>query len=905
MSQKYQLILVDGSSYLFRAYYAMPPLTNSDGLFSGAIYGVINMLKKLLKDYPDTNIVVVFDSKGGTFRNDMYAEYKANRAQMPEDLAQQISPIHSIIKAMGFPLLLADRVEADDVIGTLAVSAAKENINTLISTGDKDLAQLVGDNITLINTMTEQLLDESGVIKKFGIKPCQMIDYLSLMGDASDNIPGIPKVGPKTAAKWLLEYQTLENLVGNADKIKGKVGESLRDNLSQLELSKSLVKIKLDVKLDVALADLAMSPPDTSELIKLYHKFEFKSWAQELINNDNNESNDSSVVVSSELPAPAKYDLVLTHEHCLRWIEKIKQAKVFALDVETTSLDDMNADLVGVSLAVTNGEAAYIPVAHTYENAPMQIQKEWLLDRLRPILTNPTTNIVGHNIKYDLKVLHRMGLSITAYCDDTLLMSYVLHNATTRHDMDSLSLKFLNHKTISFEDVAGKGAKQKTFDKVSLDVAAPYAAEDADITLQLYFMFKDKMKKDSDLYNVYKNIEQPTLMVLTEMERQGVLLDVTLLQEQSLELGIEISRLKDQAFMFAGEEFNLASPKQLQHILFEKQKLPIIKKTPKGQPSTAEAVLQELSLDYPLPKVIVEYRGLAKLKSTYTDKLPLQVNPVTHRVHTHYNQAITSTGRLSSNDPNLQNIPVRTLQGRRIRRAFIAPPSKKILAADYSQVELRIMAHISQDEGMINAFRAGVDIHQATAAEIFSVALNKVTADQRRHAKAVNFGLIYGMSAFGLSKQLHVDRASAQQYINVYFDRYPAILSYMESVRALAAKQGYISTLLGRKLIIPDITSSNAIRRKAAERAAINAPLQGTAADIIKLAMIELNKKIANHNDKIIMMMQVHDELVFEIDADYVDEASKLIRNVMETVYPLTIPLLVDIGVGDHWDEAH
>ena len=892
------IILVDGSSYLFRAFYAMPALTTKQGFPSGAIYGVVNMLRKLVKDYPHSEIVVVFDTKGKTFRHELYAEYKANRAEMPDELAQQIQPLHTIIEAMGFPLIKVPGVEADDVIGTMATQFSHQGHQVLISTGDKDMAQLVNEQITLVNTMTNLVSDSDGVVAKFGVRPDQIIDYLALVGDTSDNVPGVPKVGPKTAAKWLQTYGSVANLLENADAVGGKVGENLRANVEQLLLSQELVTIQRMVPLPSNMEDWVMTAPNREVLRQWYQQLEFSTWLAELSATDNSSSAMQSAVSTN-------YDVVLDQDLFLRWMDKIKAAAVFALDVETTSLDDMSAQLVGISLAVAPGDAAYIPLAHDYANAPSQLDSVWVLDQLKPILSNAARHVVGHNIKYDWKVLCRAGLTIKARCDDTLLQSYVLNNVMVRHDMDTLAETFLNHKTTTFEDIAGKGAKQKTFNQVSLDVAAPYAAEDADVTLQLFQLFRSSLQDQPTLQQVYDTIEQPTLSVLTAMEYHGVLLDCEQLHQQSHDLSEDIAQLEQQAYEIAGERFNLASPKQLQDILFEKLQLPVIKKTPKGQPSTAESVLQELAEDYPLPNVIVQYRSMAKLKSTYTDKLPEQVNATTGRVHTHYNQAVTSTGRLSSNNPNLQNIPIRTEAGRKIRQAFIAPKNKSILAADYSQVELRIMAHCADDKGMKAAFAQGLDIHRATAAEVFGVSVEAVTSDQRRQAKAINFGLLYGMSAFGLSKQLHVDRKAAQLYIDAYFDRYPAVHAYMESARQQAAEQGFVTTLCGRRLMIPDIQSSNVMRRKAAERAAINAPLQGTAADLIKLAMIRLYRSIPTSQLDLTLVMQVHDELVFEVANTDTTAATQLIREAMEQALPLSVPLLVDIGIGNNWDEAH
>lgn len=892
------LILVDGSSYLFRAYYAMPELSNSNGHPTGAIYGVVNMLRRLLKDYPGIPIAVVFDTKGKTFRNDLYSEYKANRAAMPDDLAQQIEPLHQIIRALGFPLILAEGVEADDVIGTLAVAASRDKRQVIISTGDKDMAQLVDGYVTLVNTMTDVVMDEAGVKAKFGVLPSLIVDYLTLIGDTSDNIPGVPKVGPKTAVKWLDAYGSLAGVVDHASDIKGKVGENLRASLDQIPLSKELVTIQCDVELDVQHDELVLVEQDVEFLRSQYQEFEFKHWFKEL------ELGMDTQPVEAHSSDAFTYKTILEPEQWVGLLTQLNEVGQFALDTETTSLNDMTANLVGLSFSVMENEAFYLPLSHDYDGAPQQLDKTDVLTALQPLLQDRDKVIVGHNLKYDYKVLKNAGVTITASMQDTLLQSYVLSNVATRHDMDTLADQRLQRTTTSFEEVAGKGVKQLTFNQVPLEQASAYAAEDADVTLQLYHCFSSELVEHETLKQVYQNIELPLMPILAEMEFYGVLIDVALLEQQSVVLEKRLTELEEKAFSLADERFNLGSPKQLQHILFEKMQLPIIKKTPKGQPSTAESVLQALAADYPLPDVIVEYRRLSKLKSTYTDKLPEEVNLKTGRVHTHYNQAVTATGRLSSNNPNLQNIPIKTPDGRKIRQAFIAPEGKKIVAADYSQVELRIMAHVSQDPGLLKAFKDGVDVHQATAAEVFGVALDEVTDDQRRHAKAINFGLLYGMSSFGLAQQLNIDRQSAQNYIDLYFSRYPGVQSFMDKVRETAKQQGYVSTLAGRKLVMPEINSKQAMRRKAAERAAINAPLQGTAADIIKMAMIDVDKWLKARAD-VVLLMQVHDELVFEVDASAVDDVVSLIKRSMEHVVELDVPLVVDVGVGDNWDEAH
>lgn len=903
-SKNKPLILVDGSSYLFRAYYALPPLTNSKGQPTGAVYGVLNMLRRLLKDYDPEHVVVVFDPKGGSFRNDLYKEYKANRTAMPDDLQVQIQPLHAVIKALGFPLVIEQGVEADDVIGTLTKQAQAQGMSVLISTGDKDMAQLVSDDVTLVNTMTNKELDTSGVVEKFGVPPELIIDYLALMGDTSDNIPGVPKVGPKTAAKWLLQYGSLDAIVENSDDIKGKVGENLRQHLEMLPLAKQLVTIKCDVSLHETIDELTLSPPDYQALVEHYRSLEFKKWLQ-----DAEQAGEVGETGENKIPQPAKspgqYDTVLTQDDLDSWLKKLKSAKSFALDTETTSINAMQAQLVGLSISINAGEAAYIPLAHDYMGAPAQLDAALVMKKLQPLLNDHTKCWIGQNIKYDLKILWRAGYQVATQFCDTMIQSYVLNNINTRHDLDTLTLKYLDHENITYEAVAGKGAKQLTFNQVTLEQATPYAAEDADMTAQLNGIFNDELRQRKQCHTVFDTIDMPLMLILAKMEYYGVLVDAKLLQQQSAELEKETSRLRQQIFKISQQEFNIDSPKQLQEILFDKLKLPIIKKTPKGQPSTAEAVLQELALDYPIPQLILEYRSLTKLKSTYTDKLPLQIHPETGRVHTHYNQTVTSTGRLSSNSPNLQNIPVRTEQGRRIRQSFVAPSGCILLAADYSQVELRIMAHLSQDPGLLRAFEQGLDVHTATAAEVFSTEIEKVTSDQRRHAKAINFGLLYGMSSFGLSKQLGVSRDAAQSYIDRYFERYPKVLSYMEQARQNAAKHGYVETFFGRRIMVPEINSKNGLRRKAAERAAINAPLQGTAADIIKLAMVCVDHEIEKSKLDIKMIMQVHDELVFEVPTGHEQQAKTLIQHCMQSVAPFSVPLLVDIGVGKNWDKAH
>jgi DNA polymerase-1 len=887
------LVLVDGSSYLYRAFHAMPALANSRNEPTGAIYGVTNMLRKLLKEYAPERMAVVFDAKGKTFRDDIYPEYKAHRPPMPDPLVAQIQPIHDIVRALGLPLLAVEGVEADDVIGTLARQAAAAGIDTLVSTGDKDMTQLVDGRVRLVDTMQDRHYDRAAVQEKFGVAPEQIVDYLALVGDSSDNIPGVPGVGPKTAARWLQQYGTLDNLVAHAGDIAGKAGEALRASLAQLPLAHRLATIKCDVALDVTPADLKRSPPDADRLRELYQRFEFKTWLAELGG------------ARPTLVAPAGYDTVLDEAGLDRWIARLEGASLFAVDTETTSLDAMQADLVGVSFSDAAGSAAYVPLGHRYPGAPEQLSMERVLARLKPLLEEESRPKVGQNLKYDLNVLARHGVTLRGLAHDTMLQSYVLDSTATRHDMDSLALKYLGHKTIAYDDVTGKGKGRINFSEVPVEQASAYAAEDADITLRLHEHLWPRLQEIPALVRVYRDIEMPLVPVLARMERSGVRIDVDMLRTQSRELEKRIFELERQAHDQAGQPFNLASPKQLQEILFDKLKLPVLKKTPTGQPSTAEEVLTELALDYPLPALILEHRSLAKLKSTYTDKLPEMIDPATGRVHTSYHQAVAATGRLSSADPNLQNIPVRTSEGRRIRQAFIPADGYTMLSADYSQIELRIMAHLSGDAGLIGAFAANQDVHRATAAEVFGVAPPDVSDEQRRAAKAINFGLIYGMSAFGLARQLRIERGAAQQYVERYFARYPGVREYMERTRATARAQGYVETLFGRRLYLPEINAGNSMRQQAAERAAINAPMQGTAADLIKLAMVRIDRWIESSRPDLRMIMQVHDELVFEVRPEVAGDLSEQIRAHMAGVAALAVPLVVDIGRGANWDEAH
>ncbi len=900
------LILVDGSSYLFRAFHALPPLTNRQGQATGAIYGVANMLRKLREDFRPQRMAVVFDASGKTFRHEYYPQYKANRPPMPDELRSQIAPLHELVEAMGFPLISVPGVEADDVIGSYAQQATEQRQRLLISTGDKDLAQLVNPYVTLIDTMNDRVMDEAGVEAKFAVPPSAIVDYLALMGDTSDNIPGVPGVGPKTAAKWLQQYGTLDVLIAHAEEIRGKVGERLREHLDQLAVARQLTAIKTDLDLELPLAALSMRPPDSDRLRQIYRQLEFKSWLSELDGEDgvsDDGGNDEGGRENSGGPA-RDYQLILDEAGFQSWLERLRKADRFAFDTETTSLDYMQARIVGVSFAVRPGEAAYVPFGHDYPDAPDQLDEATVLGQLKPILEDPAIGKIGQNLKYDVHVLRNHGIFLRGIAGDTMLQSYVI-DSTRRHNMDDMALRLLDRTTIHFEDIAGKGAKQLTFNQVDLQQAAPYAAEDADITLQLFEKQQAMLAAEPGLKQVYEEIERPLLPVLVNIEQYGVRVDESILRRQSEELAQRLLEIEQQSYDVAGERFNLASPKQIQQIFFDKLQLPVIRKTPKGQPSTAEDVLQALAEDYELPGLILQHRGLSKLKSTYTDKLPRQIDARTGRVHTSYNQTVAATGRLSSTDPNLQNIPIRTGEGRRIRKAFVAGAGYRLLAADYSQVELRIMAHLSGDTNLLAAFASGQDVHQATAAEVFGVSLDTVSGDQRRAAKAINFGLIYGMSAFGLAKQLGIERKAAQSYVDLYFERYPGVQAFMDRIREEAKAQGYVETVFGRRLYLPEINSRNGMRRAAAERTAINAPMQGTAADIIKRAMLQVDNWIRTQKPAVHMIMQVHDELVFEVKEDQLESAIHQIRNAMESAAELAVPLVVDVGVGDNWDEAH
>ena len=917
------LVLVDGSSYLYRAFHALPPLTTSKGLPTGAVKGVLNMLKSLRKQYPDSPFAVVFDAKGGTFRDDMYAEYKANRPSMPDDMRVQIEPLHASVIALGFPLLCVEGVEADDVIGTLARSSAAADRPVVISTGDKDMAQLVDGHITLVNTMTGSVMDVEGVKEKFGVSPEQIIDYLALMGDSSDNIPGVPGIGPKTASGLLVGvggglvdlYEKLDIVPTLPIRGAKNLPAKLEEHREMAFLSYQLATIKIDVPLDIGLEDLHLKAPDCEKLIELYTELEFKSWIAEV----EREAKRAGQVIVHEAPeAPAEaeqqYEIILDQARFDVWLKKLNDAKLIAFDTETTGLDAQQAQLVGLSFAVKPGEAAYIPLTHSYMGVPEQLDRDTVLRALKPLLEDPSKAKVGQHAKYDMNILancaiggdQACGIMVQGVAYDTMLESYVLDSTGSRHDMDSLALKYLSHTTTSFQDIAGKGVKQLTFDQISLEQAGPYAAEDADVTLRLHHVLHEKLAAIPSLNSVLTDIEMPLVPVLARIERQGALVDANLLGIQSVELGDKLVALEREAFAIAGEEFNLSSPKQLGVILYEKLGLPIISKTAKGQPSTAEAVLAELAeQDFPLPKVLMQYRSMSKLKSTYTDRLPEQINPRTGRIHTSYHQAVTATGRLSSSDPNLQNIPIRTAEGRRIRQAFVAPKGYKLLAADYSQIELRIMAHLAKDEGLLHAFRNNLDVHSATAAEVFGVELADVTTDQRRSAKAINFGLIYGMSAFGLAKQIGVDRKQSQAYIDRYFARYPGVLDYMERTRTQAAEQGYVETIFGRRLYLPEINAKNPALRKGAERTAINAPMQGTAADIIKKAMVAVDNWLSASGLDARVILQVHDELVLEVREDLVDQVRDEVRIHMSEAAKLDVPLVVEVGMGNNWDEAH
>lgn len=926
------LILVDGSSYLYRAYHAFPPLTNSAGEPTGAMYGVLNMLRSLLLQYTPSHVAVVFDAKGKTFRDELFAQYKSHRPPMPDDLRAQIEPLHQMVKAMGLPLLVVSGVEADDVIGTLALEAEKAGHAVLISTGDKDMAQLVTPGVTLINTMNNAILGPDEVVEKYGVPPELIIDFLALMGDSSDNIPGVPGVGEKTAQALLQGIGGLDALYADLDKIatlsfRGAktMGAKLGENKEVAYLSYQLATIKTDVALDVTCGQLTVAEPDATELQSLFARYEFKRWLADVeagtwlsgkkgaakpAASKKKGGEEIEIAVGEPVEraqlSQEGYVTILDQETLDEWIGYLKAADVFAFDTETDGLDTLTANLIGLSFAVAPGKAAYLPVAHDYLDSPAQLDRSEVLAQLKPLLEDEKQLKVGQNLKFDRGVLLRYGIELKGIAFDTMLESYVLDSVSGRHDMDSLADRYLGHKTVSFEEIAGKGKNQLTFNQIALEQASPYAAEDADVTLQLHQTLWPKIQESATLTTVFNEIEMPLVPVLSHIERTGVLIDQNILAAHSKELTVRLAELETKAHELAEEPFNLSSTKQLQAILYEKQKLPILKKTPGGAPSTNEEVLAELALDYPLPKVILEYRGLAKLKSTYTDKLPLMINPQSGRVHTSYHQAVTATGRLSSSDPNLQNIPVRNEEGRRIRQAFIAPKDHCIVAADYSQIELRIMAHLSKDEGLLKAFAEGKDIHKATAAEVFGTALDSVTGEQRRSAKAINFGLIYGMSAFGLSRQLNIPRKESQRYMDLYFERYPGVLEYMERTRTQASEKGYVETLDGRRLYLPDIKSSNAMRRKGAERAAINAPMQGTAADIIKRAMINVADWLLQPDaPRARIIMQVHDELVFEVHNDDVEAVSERVRSLMEGSMELAVPLKVEVGVGKNWDEAH
>ncbi|MGR5336325.1 DNA polymerase I [Vibrio gigantis] len=929
------LILIDGSSYLYRAFHAYPGTMSNGDIPTNAVYGVVNMLRSMMRQFASDRIAVIFDAKGKTFRDDMYPEYKANRPPMPDDLRCQIEPLHNVIRAMGLPLISIPGVEADDVIGTLASQASAMGMPVLISTGDKDMAQLVDDNVTLINTMTNVVMDREGVIEKFGIPPELIIDYLALMGDKVDNIPGVPGVGDKTATALLQGIGSIEKLYQNLDDIAAlgfrgskTMAKKLIDNKDNAEMSYELATIKLDVELEETPESLVKAQPNTDELIKLYGQLVFKSWLNELLEGGSGvveadeksaaagagsvRSSASATTSTVEMNTSAvtidrsNYETILDEASFNAWLEKLKASEVFAFDTETDSLDYMVANLVGLSFATEEGVAAYVPVAHDYLDAPQQLDRDWVLEQLKPILEDDAQAKVGQNLKYDMSVLARYGIEMKGIKHDTMLASYVFNSVGGKHDMDSLALRFLQHSCISFEQIAGKGKKQLTFNQIELGEASPYAAEDADVTLRLHNRLMENIEQDEKLKAIYEEIEVPLIPVMSRIERTGVFIDDMLLGAQSQEIAVRLDELEQKAYEIAEQEFNMNSPKQLQAILFEKMGLPVIKKTPSGAPSTNEEVLQELALDYPLPKLIIEYRGLAKLKSTYTDKLPKMINAETGRVHTSYHQAVTATGRLSSTDPNLQNIPIRNEEGRRIRQAFVAQHGWKILAVDYSQIELRIMAHLSGDKALLEAFQQGKDIHAATAAEIIGVNIEDVTTEQRRRAKAVNFGLIYGMSAFGLAKQLGIPRGEAQHYMDTYFERYPGVMQYMEDTRSAASEQGFVETIYGRRLHLPEIQSRNGMRRKAAERAAINAPMQGTAADIIKKAMLLVDEWIQAEGDgRVKLLMQVHDELVFEVEESSLAEIESKVQQLMESAAELEVPLVAEAGHGDNWDQAH
>lgn len=897
-----QLILIDGSAYLYRAFYVpqLKRMQTASGQPTGAVFGVVNMIKSLMTEYPDSNIVAIFDAKGKNFRHELFSDYKANRPSMPDELRSQIDYVHRAVKALGLPLVAMPGVEADDVIGTYANLASQAGQTVLVASGDKDLAQIVNDKVSLIDTMKKVILDESGVVDKFGVRPDQIIDYLALMGDTSDNIPGVPKVGPKTAVKWISEYGSLEGVVNNADSIGGKIGENLRDFLPQLPLSKDLVTIRCELDVEPPLSQLKQIEPNKDELIDIYQALEFKKMLVDL---------GADVLPGAGTEATpeftkGEYTTVYDRAEFLAWLGCLSDSEGFAFDTETTSVHAQAAELVGVSFSLAAGEAAYVPVAHSYMGAPDQLNRDWVLAQLKPLLEDPQLPKIGQNLKYDISVLANYNIHMQGIVFDTMLESYVLDSVSSRHDMDTLSQNHLGHTPIAFKDVVGKGKAQLTFDQVDIEQAGPYAAEDADITLRLHNVLMPRLAGQPNLHRIFTELEMPLVAVLSKIECHGVLIDDAMLLQQSQQLAMSMQVAEKTAYELAGSEFNLASPKQIQEILYDKMSLPVLKKTPKGAPSTAEDVLQELALEHDLPRLILEHRSLGKLKSTYTDKLPTMINSKTGRVHTSYHQAVTATGRLSSSDPNLQNIPIRSAEGRRIREAFIAAPGKLIMAADYSQIELRIMAHLSGDETLVQAFNNNLDIHRATAAEIFEVPLDEVSDEQRRHAKAVNFGLIYGMSAFGLAKQINVERKQAQSYINQYFERYPGVKQYMDNTREYARENGFVETVFGRRLYLPDINAKNHNLRQYAERTAINAPMQGTAADIIKLAMIAVDAYLRGQEDTR-MVMQVHDELVFEVPEDRINRITEDICGVMQTVTALQVPLIVDAGQGKNWALAH
>ena len=890
-----KLVLVDGSSYLYRAYHAMPDLTTSSGETTGAIYGVINMLRRQLKEHPSDYLVVVFDAPGKTFRDDIYPDYKSNRPPMPDDLRAQIAPTHDVIQAMGIPLLSVAAVEADDVIGTLSTTASAMSIDTDIMSGDKDLAQLVGKRVRLIDSMKGETYDTAGIKSRFGVAPEQIVDYLTLVGDAVDNVPGVPKVGPKTATRWLETYRTLDNLGAHAEDIKGKVGDNLRQFLEQLPVSRQLVTIKTDVELDVTPKDLIQSTPDEDRLRELFSRLEFKTWLSELGGTNTADTQSPEV----------NYTIILDEKSLRQWIKRLSKAGVFSLDTETTSLDTLCAELVGISFTDHAGEGAYLPLAHDYVGAPLQVSLKDALTCLRPLLEDSKIGKIGQNLKYDRSVLQNYGIDLKGIRFDTMLESYVLNSTGSRHDMNTLALKYLGYQVVKYEEVAGSGKSQVSFSQVDVERAGHYAAEDADIAMRLHEKIYPQLQLEPALCSVLETIEIPLVSVLSRVERNGVRVDCDMLSNHSIELGERIAQIEKKAHAAAGVAFNIASPRQIQEVLFEKLDLPIISKTPKGQPSPAEHVLQELAEDHKLPRLILEYRSLSKLKSTYTDKLPELVSPLTGRVHTSYHQAAVATGRLSSSNPNLQNIPVRTEEGRRIRQAFIPDPGHVLVAADYSQIELRIMAHLSADEGLLSAFANDADIHRATAAEVFSIKPSKVTDDQRRSAKAINFGLIYGMSAFGLGKQLGIGRIEAQDYIDRYFSRYPGVQAFMENTRVQAREQRFVETVFGRRLYLNVMGASNHARRQAAERAAINAPMQGTAADLIKMAMLAVDRSITEQNLQMRMIMQVHDELVLEVSEDDVDQTRTMLNSLMTSVAELAVPLKVEVSAGKNWAMAH